>query len=882
MAAGAARRQLPLLLVLVLAKACSSVSSTEFGSGDDAGSGEFTSAPPASPAPSNPAMPPAVPSPPAAPPYAPILLCAADYMSLPLRPPPSIPPVAPGDSPPVAGLTNGEEKGSGDVLDSGLDEVGSGTTEPPSSFSNATSPTSPPIISPPPTAPLGGAPPPPSSPDGERVQLAFSSSCAELPGLLTIIDELCDGLAGLDLPVPCSITVASAELPLTDATNGRTLMVLDVDAVHLEALVELYTAWYLSDTPAPTSGLAPLLIRTHLYRLDDLDGPVSLLVGEPPVPPPRSPPSTPPLPGSPPPPSPPPSPPPPLRPPPSPPRPPSSPAEFYGEARLIYRLPVGVAELDGANLVASTVAVSFGMPTGELVPLTFCLWNRSDNVCLSSTLRRALSETGRRELQVTSSYPAMVSLGFLAVGGQTGQARQQNLNIAQAQLITQSLLAPAGYSFYYDAIQLVSLNDDDDSGTLLFPLPSPSPPPNGAIATWLLVLLVSLSGLALTFFVVCLIVVLVVLWLRGRHKRKTLVAPGAPSTDSSKPPRRRRKGSMAGAESKDRGVARGRRRRRLSSEEESLSEEEEESDLDEDEEEEAESGAEKRLVVDGGRGSRLPPPSVSYTPPPTLPPIGQLHPGARMTAGPLGRPQIELPPIRPSDVTPPRRRPPRFVDLPPPGDTTARAQTSPGCASSLRSTGAANITQSTAGGSSVSQAPWLEAPALPSAASPKASSLSCASRAPANLSSLAISSAGAVPRGGGSGRDSGPPSGRTDTSGATLTGFAEGRRARQAAREGAKGALSEVLQDEDGRVAMSSPAVQRDSSLSGSASAPRASSTLEPSAREKRRSACSTATPSTAVPPPSAAADSVRARRAARSHAEAERASVAMPRDDDE
>jgi hypothetical protein len=878
--AGNTRRQLPLLLLLLLARACSSANSTELGSEVDAGSGEVPPAPPASPKPSNPPMPPAEPSPPAAPPYAPILLCAADYLAPPMNPPPSMPPPFPPADPPP---TPGDENGSGGVLDSGLDEWGSGAAEPPSPSANATSPRSPPPISPPPTAPVGDAPPhapaPPSWPELERIQIAFWSACGQLPGLLSIIDELCDGIAAeVGLPGPCSITVFSAELPLTDASNGRTLMVLVADAVHRQALVDLYIAWFRSNTSAPSSGVAPLLIGTHLYRLDGPDGPVFLLAREPPLSPPHSPPSPPPLPALPPPPSPPPSSHPPPSPAPSPPRPPSSPAEYYGEARLVYRLPVGDTELDGAIRVASTAALSFGIPTGELLPLSYCLWDRLNQACLSSR-RRGLSASGRRELQATSSDPAMVSLGFSVVAGQTSQARQQNLNIALAQLITQSLLAPAGYSIFYDDTQLASLDEENNSETLLFPLvgnpppPAPSPPPSEAIATWLLVLLVSLSGLALTVCVICLIVVLVVIWLRRRHKRKTLVSPGAALADPSKHPRRRGKKLTAGAEG-DRGAGRGRRRKGRGLEEDSLSAEEEAFEHDEEEHEEPEGGAEKRLVVEGGLRARLPPLSVSYTPPPTLPPIGQMRGGARMTAGPLGRPQIELPPIRSSDATSPRRRPPQFVDLPPPGDTTARSQASP-----LQVAGASNITQSTAGGSSVSQAPWLEAPTPPCVASPKASSLECSSRAPANLASLSIPSAGFSPRGGASGRGSGTPSSKADSTDAALTGFAGGRRARQAARKGAKSALSEVLQDEGGRVALSSPAAERDASLSGSPSAPRESSLLEPSAREKRKSARWVAAPTVDAPPPSAAADLVRARRAARSHAEAERTTseVSMP-----
>jgi len=325
--------------------------------------------------------------------------------------------------------------------------------------------------------------------------------------------------------------MASAELPLTDAPNDRTLMVLEVSPADLQRLVDLYTRWYFSAAPGntPTQGVATLLIQTHLFLLDGSNGFVSLLVisppstppappdlPPPPSPPPPLPPFLPPPPSRPPSPRPPPSPPHPPSPPPSPPRPPSAPAEYYGVMRVIYRLPTGVQELTGAYQIARTVALSINLPVGQLVPLSYCLWARSDNVCLDTMSRRALSShagggeggaapfglssapvpvgraaatptlfpsghpVGRvaatptffpsgqttqiprtgsslssgRALQATA-YPAMVLLGFLIVKEQTDQLRQLSLNVAQAQLVTQTLLPPDGFSFYYESITLV-------------------------------------------------------------------------------------------------------------------------------------------------------------------------------------------------------------------------------------------------------------------------------------------------------------------------------------------------------------------------------------------------------------------------------------------
>mmetsp|Transcript_11758 Transcript_11758/g.36356 ORF Transcript_11758/g.36356 Transcript_11758/m.36356 type:complete len:551 (+) Transcript_11758:123-1775(+) len=539
---------------------------------------------------------------------------------------------------------------------------------------------------------------------------------------------------------------------------------------------------------------------------------------------------------------------------------------------MVYRLPVGVSEADGAQRMATTTAESFGMTKSELVVLSYCLWERSSNVCLGS-VRRARSLVDRRALQ-PSSYPAMAMVGFLKVGGQTSETRQRNLNVAQAQLITQSVLAPAGYALYYDSTRLVALDDQLGSESqLLFPLfdspppPAPSPPPNGAIATWLLVLLIVLAGTALAFCVICLIVAIVLYCLRKRHKRNALVAPGAGRTDSPKARRKHKKQAVEDDEDEDElGRRHRRRRRRRTSDGSDAHSSGAES---EEEEEEGQEDVEQRLITDGGRRSRMPPPSVTYSPPKALAPIAHLGGGARYTAGPQGRPQIELPPIQSSNAMPPRRHAPRFVDLPPPGDTTASAKPAAGRTLGVPISQAPSVVQSTAGGSAVSQAPWLE-PRTPPKAAPNPSNLSCASHAVGVSSLVASGSSMGSPRA----SSSALSSGRADGAQTSLSAFSDGRRARRAARDNAKSALSEVLEDEGGRIALGSPRSQGDANATGRLSSPLPSGALEQSARERRRSsAASAAAEPGMLPPRSAAAEAVRARRAARSQAEVERAS---------
>mmetsp|Transcript_35218 Transcript_35218/g.104449 ORF Transcript_35218/g.104449 Transcript_35218/m.104449 type:complete len:360 (+) Transcript_35218:14-1093(+) len=209
------------------------------------------------------------------------------------------------------------------------------------------------------------------------------------------------------------------------------------------------------------------------------------------------------------------------------------------------------------------------------------------------------------------------------------------------------------------------------------PFPPATPDDRRGIATWLLVLLVvifSCAGVAALVFTV-------LVCTRGRPGRRDSgkVEPGVRVAE---PPRDGEEEGEGGAPA---GTADRRERRRQRRGLQVA-----------DSPPEGDAGAVVESPDGAGSGAGT---SVSYVPAKDAANVAAAAlPGSRITAGPTGRAQVTLPPLRGAPPTAEARPPPRFVDLPPPGDAQL---------ASAAGTAGQPVT-STAGGTLASQAPWIE------------------------------------------------------------------------------------------------------------------------------------------------------------------------------
>ncbi|EOD40131.1 hypothetical protein EMIHUDRAFT_222984 [Emiliania huxleyi CCMP1516] len=247
----------------------------------------------------------------------------------------------------------------------------------------------------------------------------------------------------------------------------------------------------------------------------------------------------------------------------------------------------------------------------------------------------------RRLQHATSNRSAMVRLGFVLLPDLSEALQNQRLAITTLLLSQEALLVPLDYSYRYDSVVLQSL-----SAT------------SGPLRT---------TDAALQ---------------RGSWPGRRDSGKVEPGVRVAEPPRDGEEEGEGGAPA---GTADRRERRRQRRGLQVA-----------DSPPEGDAGAVVESPDGAGSGAGT---SVSYVPAKDAANVAAAAlPGSRITAGPTGRAQVTLPPLRGAPPTAEARPPPRFVDLPPPGDAQL---------ASAAGTAGQPVT-STAGGTLASQAPWIE------------------------------------------------------------------------------------------------------------------------------------------------------------------------------